>query len=206
MMNTGAQFERLKTEILARSVEKQDWNKAIQEWKFVRLVPGKSACLCKTDIDYCYIVKNKTSAEEVIIGSTCIKRFCTSHAELVEAADIAAYQAVRTICQTCGKWTKHQGECGLCKRKKIQIAEKAKREEARRQERERRVREAEAAALARVERWEKIKAAIDFDSLSPAEDAFVVMSVRRCVTRGTLLSEKQKAWLRRIILAHPAKK
>lgn len=68
--------ENLKKEILKRSTEKVDFDKAILEWEAVDYTHDimGSNCICSHDINHIFIFKHKVTKDKIQIGSECITK------------------------------------------------------------------------------------------------------------------------------------
>jgi hypothetical protein len=64
-------------DILKENSESKDYNEFIDEWrlKSYLLLPKTNHCICGIIIDKNFIIKNELNDKELIVGSTCIKRF-----------------------------------------------------------------------------------------------------------------------------------
>lgn len=52
-----------------------NYNDAINEWTFLKLVKGSGNCICTKNIIYNYHLKNKINDNRIIVGSVHIKLF-----------------------------------------------------------------------------------------------------------------------------------
>ena len=195
-------FERLKIEILKLSEEKHSYEKAVLEWRLIKIaVPScVEFCLCTTKIETNFVIKNVLNGTEVVVGSVCVKRFMYRNVQLVKDVVRAEYEHVRRPCDRCKKWTKHPDICKKCEKELDKDAkEYAAREILLEQEREQQI-EMKRQMLLRTEKWEKLKSMIP-DKLNSVEYKFVYESVHGCIMRDKKLSDKQRAWLRKIVMS-----
>lgn len=195
-------FDRLIIEILERSEEKRVFKKAVLEWKYIRIAKPSHAqfCLCSQKIEKDFVIKNVLNGTEAVVGSVCVNRFMYHNVQLVKDVVRAEYEHVRRPCNSCKTWTKHPDICKKCERELDKDAEEyAAREILLEQEREQQI-ERERQMRMRTEKWEKLKSVIP-DKLNDVERSFIFESVHGCIMRDKKLSDKQRAWLRKILMS-----
>lgn len=94
----AACFKRLREEIINLS-KSNNWKDAKNEWIVTNTsnIDDTDHCLCGHHIEYSYYIKNIHSNVEVVVGSTCIKRFKNKQMtdKIVELNKI--------LCKPCGK-------------------------------------------------------------------------------------------------------
>ena len=71
-------------ELKLKSVNQTD--ECVNEWRLYHylLIPKESKCLCGVIIDKNFIIKNNINNNELIVGSTCVKKFMNINIELIE--------------------------------------------------------------------------------------------------------------------------
>ena len=201
----SSRFERLKIEILERSEEKRVFEKAVLEWKYIRIVKPSHAqfCLCSQKIEKDFVIKNVLNGTEAVVGSVCVNRFMYHNVQLVKDVVRAEYEHVCRPCNRCKEWTKHPDICKKCEKYEKELDKDAEAYAAREllleQERIQQI-EMKRQLILRTEKWEKLKSMIP-DKLNSVEWEFVYESVHGCIMRNKKLSDKQRAWLRRIVMS-----
>ncbi len=71
-------------ELKLNSVNQTD--ECVNEWRLSHylLIPKQSNCICGVVIDKNFIIKNNINENELIVGSTCVKKFMNTNIELIE--------------------------------------------------------------------------------------------------------------------------
>jgi hypothetical protein len=176
-MDPKGYFKILQKEIFAQSVEKQDWYKAVEEWDFLHKEDSADGkCICGHDVKYDYWIENKLNNEVTHVGSCCIIKFMGYNKELVYRVKCTkADRQILPKCLHCGKRT-HNIDTNLhCKC------------------------EVPYAFAQRMKNYYNIVNLINMDKLNKTEKEFVEISVKKRVEKDQKLSDKQRAWLLRIM-------
>jgi hypothetical protein len=75
---------KLRENLLKLSNNKQDWDKAKFEWKFLTISKDKASCLCGKNPIYklCHMF-NKINHNHAIIGTTCVAKYLHIPADII---------------------------------------------------------------------------------------------------------------------------
>jgi hypothetical protein len=73
----------LREKVFPLSLEKEDWDLCRQEWSGEYYTQESAKCVCGVRIVEQYLIKNRMTGCELIVGNVCIKQF----KELLEWAD-----------------------------------------------------------------------------------------------------------------------
>jgi len=82
-----------------------NYNNAIQEWILITKENKNSSknCICSQNIEYNYFIKNKINNKILIIGSSCITKFCND--DITNMHRISSkkrkYDGDKRMCQNC---------------------------------------------------------------------------------------------------------
>ena len=72
-------------ELILKSNNKTD--ECVNEWRLYHylIMPKESKCICGVNIDKNFIIKNNINDNELIVGSTCVRKFMNNNNELLES-------------------------------------------------------------------------------------------------------------------------
>ena len=65
----------LKEKVFPLSYEKHDWDTCRQEWEGEYYSTNPAHCICGVKIVDQYVIRNKLTRAELIVGNVCIKQF-----------------------------------------------------------------------------------------------------------------------------------
>lgn len=67
-------FTKFKLELVLHSVNKQ-YIDAVKEWNLKYTYIHDTNCICGKAIKNCCVIQNKVNNKELVVGSTCVKKF-----------------------------------------------------------------------------------------------------------------------------------
>jgi hypothetical protein len=104
-------LEKLKQEIFSLSNEKDDWDKACEEWWLIYVSKSESRkCICGHNITMEFWIENEQNDNKAYVGSECIRHF-TGNKQMVNDAESAKKNLERKL---AGK--SEIGKCSVCNR------------------------------------------------------------------------------------------
>lgn len=104
-----ANFEKFKSTLIDKSIG-NTFHEALDEWDFIAMSRDDDNCICGKKIVHTNTMYNMENGNEIIVGSTCVKKFMKDNERIMTAHQIMNYNEnarqkgrLKRRCKTCSK-------------------------------------------------------------------------------------------------------